>query len=1145
MLYLHADNNLEGPALHDLNEILRPSTRESIEKTYFVVIVDRTKGESNGKIGPIVACPSLEYAENNFKKLNDGIPRNFEGAYELLRVLEDGKYKWLLLKDWGEVDMNKPYILETFLAKNMKLFSAQHYALTIWNHGSAWVGIGDDSDNRDYYPMALTTLKQAIEKGLTNVREHKQLPSLKLSLLGFDACLMSAYSVLDALSPYTYYFVASEENEPGYGWNYRMMSAERWKHSTVTDLDAFEYAKQIVNGYDQSTLSYPSTLAVVEIQKFDAFNREFKNLLEQLAECGGREMPVFVKKAITKAHSIEGCRMIGLCGCTDLGHWLSILLEELAINNASPTVQLQAITAQRSYKEMIVYQINRNNAILTGISIYFPDPNMKITCDDPIRGFMWQKEFFNRIETKYASFVNKVEKEQQASVCYNSATDSLTLTTSLLSSPETKDFSILQGKLSQSIDQFWISIVVPINVISSYALRGVPSNASSGWIYINSVAQTSTSDYLLSHVSHLTNSWSGNIWIGKQKHLQVLDKDPRPLPSFLDNSTSAIDNNITVNNNGVHHAVLFAYEQHDNSENRQIVYLRIPFILFPTLKEFHAAKEHISISKSILSHEESFLAVVSLFKNYGIKQAFMSVRIDAKTLKQNQTLFVLNDKVISEWKSYQTSVLLPIVKRYNVKSPLTNSTADTGIFRQSFWETIGRLSENITEAQMGIAEAILQEDIGTDTFLWGDKNNLEEFTVEPVHFADPLSDSIFSGNDTIMGLVAKDTSSSYVAFLASIGSNNHVCTKERIANGICDIACNSDKYQFDGGDCPHQMQSLQLAEEGFSGNGFTCVDINECQENPNICNHDSMCINIKGSYRCICQNKLTIAGSLLCRTACEDIDECAAGLSSCDSSAKCINTNGGYLCSCLEDYDGDGRTCVKGKAAVKIHMQIPLDITEATKIDRTKSFKTFKELFVQSIFESIPGLAAQRIKIIRIFEGSINIRFRINSRNGDERSASEILFLLQNQLSEPNSKIKLGEFSKFAKVAIIANYQFQSAAEVLLENILEFVFAWIPDDAKEHLFEYKRWLIYILLFIAIPSIFVGVCCACICRRCGRRKQVVLKKREPKPKRSTIKNPKPLSENSTPEFPNFYQSMYTTESSSLNSPPHHPPFPKRM
>ena len=39
-------------------------------------------------------------------------------------------------------------------------------------------------------------------------------------LIGFDACLMASVEMASVASPYAKYMVASEEVEPGSGWDY-------------------------------------------------------------------------------------------------------------------------------------------------------------------------------------------------------------------------------------------------------------------------------------------------------------------------------------------------------------------------------------------------------------------------------------------------------------------------------------------------------------------------------------------------------------------------------------------------------------------------------------------------------------------------------------------------------------------------------------------------------------------------------------------------------------------------------------------------------------------------------------------------------------------------------------------------------------
>ena len=40
-----------------------------------------------------------------------------------------------------------------------------------------------------------------------------------------------------------------------------------------------------------------------------------------------------------------------------------------------------------------------------------------------------------------------------------------------------------------------------------------------------------------------------------------------------------------------------------------------------------------------------------------------------------------------------------------------------------------------------------------------------------------------------------------------------------------------------------------------------------------------------------------------------DIDECAEGLDDCNAIAECVNLEGSFDCLCPSGFRGDGRTC--------------------------------------------------------------------------------------------------------------------------------------------------------------------------------------------------------------------------------------------
>ncbi|XP_040211797.1 uromodulin-like, partial [Rana temporaria] len=99
-------------------------------------------------------------------------------------------------------------------------------------------------------------------------------------------------------------------------------------------------------------------------------------------------------------------------------------------------------------------------------------------------------------------------------------------------------------------------------------------------------------------------------------------------------------------------------------------------------------------------------------------------------------------------------------------------------------------------------------------------------------------------------------------------------------------------------------------KEGFTGDGTSCNDIDECQNDyTHNCNTygAGSCVNTIGSFTCNCSSEYGYNAEF----GCVDIDECAdRSLNNCDPVAICTNYYyGSYECACPYGYYGDGRHC--------------------------------------------------------------------------------------------------------------------------------------------------------------------------------------------------------------------------------------------
>jgi alpha-tubulin suppressor-like RCC1 family protein len=93
--------------------------------------------------------------------------------------------------------------------------------------------------------------------------------------------------------------------------------------------------------------------------------------------------------------------------------------------------------------------------------------------------------------------------------------------------------------------------------------------------------------------------------------------------------------------------------------------------------------------------------------------------------------------------------------------------------------------------------------------------------------------------------------------------------------------------------CSNSIDSVSCGcKSGYSGNSFSCSDVNECILNSHNCHANALCVNTVGSFNCSCNPGFSGNGY-----ACSDIDECALNTHNCISSASCRNTPGDFFCT--------------------------------------------------------------------------------------------------------------------------------------------------------------------------------------------------------------------------------------------------------
>ncbi len=151
-----------------------------------------------------------------------------EGNSRTLIVLDNGDAEeW---DDWGRNSMGSTESLEQFLQYGFEEYRADRMVVILWDHGAGSEGgicfdetAGDDG-------LTMVEINEALS------RMEKKIPDFHISVFGCDACMMATYEMAAMLSEHPVdYFVASEELEPGTGWDYTALLTALKKNPSMTD----------------------------------------------------------------------------------------------------------------------------------------------------------------------------------------------------------------------------------------------------------------------------------------------------------------------------------------------------------------------------------------------------------------------------------------------------------------------------------------------------------------------------------------------------------------------------------------------------------------------------------------------------------------------------------------------------------------------------------------------------------------------------------------------------------------------------------------------------------------------------------------------------------------------------------------------
>ena len=271
-------------------------------------------------------------------------------------LVDDGDL--VVLDEGEEKNMGDADTLADFLEYGYTNYPAEQYSVILWNHGGgAFFGYGYDETTDD--SLTLEELDKAFAASPFNENN-------KLEWIGFDACLMATIETAHTLSPYANYMIASQETEPGWGWDYTFLE-EIGNLESGADIgtkivdyyisyseDEFEAAPYI---YSNITLSVMDLNETENVET--ALNELFEKANDDLSQDTYSQYSRIRSKTKEIASEFTGEYSYDVVDLTDLA------------KNMRSTFANEANQLEAALNNFVVYSsANETNA--NGVSIYYP-----------------------------------------------------------------------------------------------------------------------------------------------------------------------------------------------------------------------------------------------------------------------------------------------------------------------------------------------------------------------------------------------------------------------------------------------------------------------------------------------------------------------------------------------------------------------------------------------------------------------------------------------------------------------------------------------------------------------------------------------------------------------------------------------------
>ena len=272
-------------------------------------------------------------------------------------VAEDGELS--LVYDEPASNMGESKTLADFLLWGVENYSADNMGVILWNHGGGSI-TGVCFDETSYYDsLSLSEMDAAF-------RTVFEKMTSRFTFIGFDACLMATVEMANIAASYADYMIASQETEPGTGWDYTTMGDYLADHP---EADGESFGRVICNTFYSHCAQYgledSATLALIDLSRINEVIAAFNTFAESMYTNSSEvEILSSMVRGIVSAENYGGNNTVdGYTNMVDLAGLISACADWSSGSE-------EALEALRS---AVIFQVNgADHPEACGLSLYYP-----------------------------------------------------------------------------------------------------------------------------------------------------------------------------------------------------------------------------------------------------------------------------------------------------------------------------------------------------------------------------------------------------------------------------------------------------------------------------------------------------------------------------------------------------------------------------------------------------------------------------------------------------------------------------------------------------------------------------------------------------------------------------------------------------